>query len=131
MNSQNGKSHTIYYLPHTIKEDCKGRSTSLGFGWYIVCKRSFCSSGEKRMTCLRDMNKNVQYIHQTNSYYFFFQISILKCLKFPTCSHSRSINASKPLTVLQSGFKMTCAMEVTHNVRSLPSDPCTTTDALS
>ena len=126
------KPLTMYYLPHTIKEDCKSRSTSLGFRWYIVCKRSFCSSGEKRMTCLRDKNKNVQYIHKTNSSWnFVSKLEFCQFLGFPTCSHSRSINASKPLTVLQSGFRMICAIEVTHNVRSLPSDPWTTTDALS
>ena len=59
------------------------------------------------------------------------KLQFFQFLKLPTCSHSRSINASKPLTVLQSGFRMICAIEVTHNVRSLPSDPCTTTDALS
>ena len=48
-----------------------------------------------------------------------------------TCSHSRSINASNPVTVLQSGFRMTCARDVTHNVISLPSDPWTRTDDLS
>ena len=45
----------------------------------------------------------------------------------PAWSHSRSIRASKPRTVRQSGFKMTWANEVTHNVMSIPSEPWTIT----
>ncbi len=41
----------------------------------------------------------------------------------PACSHSLSTSASKPLTVLQSGSRITCAREVTHRVTSTPSDP--------
>ena len=119
------------YLPNTIKKNDECWSTKFGLRWNDITKRSLCHSCVKRMTSLW---KKLFFFIDKYLTFFIILFTILStqlwCIKL-TCSHSRSINASNPLTVLQSGLSMIWAREVTHNVISLPSDPWTSTDDLS